>query len=276
MGRGARRFIDDLLAGRQPRSFAASAKDAEEIRTAITLRAAAPQAAEPRPDFVAHLHRRLAAAADAEASHSPESGPQALAGERLAPGGLSTRGPAPRAGAQPPSAGAGRRAGNSWRAGTRRGFVWVTSVAAGAAAVGAAVGAGADRLFSRGGGGAETTAADHVIVPNTATWWTVATSQDLPEGSVRAFDLGAVTGFVERRGGEVRAVSGVCTHQGCQLALDAAVRRLNCPCHRTVFELTGEVAHSQLTSPPRTLPEFEVREVSGVVQVFAPPRSERT
>ncbi|MCK9897322.1 Rieske (2Fe-2S) protein [Frankia sp. AgB32] len=262
MGRGARRFIDDLLAGRRPRSFAASAKDAEEIRTALTLRAAAPRAAEPRPDFVADLHRRLAAAAaaDAEASRSPESGPQALPGS----------------GAQPPSAGAGRRAGNSWPGGTRRGFVWVTSVAAGATAVGAAVGAGADRLFSRGGGGAETTAADHVIVPNTATWWTVATSQDLPEGSVRAFDLGAVTGFVERRGGEVRAVSGVCTHQGCQLALDAAVRRLNCPCHRTVFELTGEVAHSQLKTPPRTLPEFEVREVSGVVQVFAPPGSERT
>ncbi|MCL9798104.1 nucleoside deaminase [Frankia sp. AgKG'84/4] len=44
MGRGARRFIDDLLAGRRPRSFAASAKDAEEIRTAIALRAAAQAA----------------------------------------------------------------------------------------------------------------------------------------------------------------------------------------------------------------------------------------
>lgn len=70
----------------------------------------------------------------------------------------------------------------------------------------------------------------------------------------------------------MRAVSGVCTHQGCHLALDPAARWLRCPCHRTVFAVTGEVVHSELPTPPQTLPKLVVREVDGVVQVFAPPR----
>jgi nitrite reductase/ring-hydroxylating ferredoxin subunit len=143
---------------------------------------------------------------------------------------------------------------------------------AGAATAGGAVGAGVDRLLS-GGNRSGRNGTERVLVPNSATWWTVATTRDLPEGGVRAFDLGTVIGFVQRSGGQVSALSGVCTHQGCRLALDAAVRQLTCPCHRTVFGLSGEVVHSQLRTPPRTLPEIEVREVSGVIQVLAPPRS---
>jgi Rieske Fe-S protein len=32
---------------------------------------------------------------------------------------------------------------------------------------------------------------------------------------VRPFTAGAVSGFVERVDGQLRAVSGICTHQGC-------------------------------------------------------------
>lgn len=94
---------------------------------------------------------------------------------------------------------------------------------------------------------------------------------ELPEGGLLPFDVGTVVGFVERTGGGLRAVSGVCTHQGCRLALEPASRELACPCHRTVFALTGTVVRSQLRTPPAVLPRLPVREVDGSIQVYAPP-----
>lgn|GEM_PF-542185 len=254
-GRGARRFAEDLLTGHRPRSFTASPEDAEQVRAAITLRAAAPEADTPNPDFVADLHRRLAAAMEAEPAGEPALTPA----------------PEP-ARVDPARAAARRRLGPRWL-GTRRRFVGVGAVTAAAAAAGGVVGAAVDRMLSSGGGRPGVAAADRVLEPVTGTWWTVATTADLPEGGVHAFDLGTVTGFVRRGDGQVAAVSGVCTHQGCRLALDAAARRLNCPCHRTVFNLSGAVVHSQLKTRPRALPQIEVREVSGVIQVLAPPRA---
>src|SRR5260370_1412153 len=58
--RGLRRYIDDLLVGRQPRAFRPDDFEAAQIRTAIDLRAAKPGAAAPRPEFLADLHRQLA------------------------------------------------------------------------------------------------------------------------------------------------------------------------------------------------------------------------
>ena len=93
-------------------------------------------------------------------------------------------------------------------------------------------------------------------------WQTVAASAELPEGAVRPFDLGTVAGFVHRIDGVVRAVSASCTHQGCRLTLDGA-RNLDCPCHTTVFALSGELIRHQLPVAPRSLPSFVTREVDG-------------
>jgi nitrite reductase/ring-hydroxylating ferredoxin subunit len=109
------------------------------------------------------------------------------------------------------------------------------------------------------------------ITPDTGVWRPVVASAELPEGGVRAFDVGTLVGFVERTGGRLRAVSGVCTHQGCRLALEPAARELACPCHRTVFALTGTVVRSQLRTAPAVLPRLPVREIDGSVQVYAPP-----
>ncbi len=62
--RGLQRYVEDLLAGRRPTPFQADEFDAEQVRTAIELRAAAPGADAPRPEFLDDLHRRLAAQAD--------------------------------------------------------------------------------------------------------------------------------------------------------------------------------------------------------------------
>jgi cytochrome b6-f complex iron-sulfur subunit len=146
---------------------------------------------------------------------------------------------------------------------TRRRLVQGASIAASAAAIGA----GVDHVLSR----PPDTGGDETLRPNTGQWRTVVASADLPEGGVQPFDLGTVIGFVARTEGQLGAVSGVCTHLGCRLALNAAARRLDCPCHNASFALGGQLLHYQLAVPPRPLPHLQVREVDGTVQVFAPP-----
>jgi nitrite reductase/ring-hydroxylating ferredoxin subunit len=234
-GRGLRRHLDDLLAGRRPRPFRPTPAEADELRVAIALRAARPGADEPREGFVDELHARLAAELGA---------------------GAAAVAPAPDA--PEPTAGDG----HPRSIGRRRLLVQGAGLAAASAAVGAAVGHALT-------GPEEAPDGSRTITPTDGVWHTVAATTELPEGAVRAFDLGAVAGFVHRVDGVVRAVSGSCTHQGCRLALDAA-RNLDCPCHTTVFALSGDLIRHQLPVAPRPLPTFATREADGAVQVYAP------
>jgi nitrite reductase/ring-hydroxylating ferredoxin subunit len=134
------------------------------------------------------------------------------------------------------------------------------------AAAGLAVGAVAARAAST-----PADVAEGPLVPNDGTWTRVAASTDLPDGGVRGFDVDGVTGFVRRDGGQVAAVSGICTHQGCALRLDAPARELRCPCHRTSFAVNGTLVSHQLPTPPRALPTLSVREADGGIEVLAPP-----
>jgi nitrite reductase/ring-hydroxylating ferredoxin subunit len=108
------------------------------------------------------------------------------------------------------------------------------------------------------------------LEPNSGTWRTVGASADLPDGGALAFDLGSVNGFVHRTDTKLEAVSGVCTHQGCKLWLDAPESKLRCPCHTTSFSLEGQTLTHQLPIAPAPLPKFHVREINGVIEVFAP------
>jgi cytochrome b6-f complex iron-sulfur subunit len=149
----------------------------------------------------------------------------------------------------------------------RRRFVQLTGAAA--AAVG--VGAVADHLITSAVVADQPSTTDEQrLVPDHGVWQTVADSTALPEGGVLRFDLGTVTGFVRRANGKVGAVSGACTHLGCQLNLAPSRQQLNCPCHGASFAVTGAVLNHRLpvTLPP--LPEFSVREQDGLVQVLAP------
>ncbi|MFI9387675.1 ubiquinol-cytochrome c reductase iron-sulfur subunit [Kutzneria sp. NPDC052558] len=148
--------------------------------------------------------------------------------------------------------------------GNRRRFV----TAAAAAAAAAAAGAGIDHLLV---GATAAAPQKQNLVPDNGEWRAVVASADLPDGSVRPFDLGAVTGFLRRSGGEVSAVSAICTHLGCRLRLDAPERKLNCPCHRTSFNVDGTLAEHELPIAPPPLPDLLVRESSGRVEVFVPP-----
>src|SRR5579875_1152603 len=108
------------------------------------------------------------------------------------------------------------------------------------------------------------------LTPHAGQWMRVAASSEVPDGLMRPFDLGSVTGFVRRVDGKPQAVSGVCTHQGCRLWFDAPDDRLRCPCHSTSFSPTGQVLTHQLPIAPKPLPTLMVREHDGVIEVFAP------
>jgi nitrite reductase/ring-hydroxylating ferredoxin subunit len=152
--------------------------------------------------------------------------------------------------------------------GTRRQVVIGTGLAAASAAAGIVVGR---NLLAPSRGPAEKAAPTQgVLEPNAGTWHAVGASADLPTGGALAFDLGSVNGFVHRADTALEAVSGVCTHQGCKLWLDAPEARLRCPCHSTSFSLEGETLTHQLPTAPASLPKFEVRENNGQIQVFAP------
>ena len=72
-------------------------------------------------------------------------------------------------------------------------------------------------------------------------------SRTLPPGSAARFSTAAFDGFVVNDGGEVRALSSVCTHMGCTLHYRPEWQDLRCPCHGASFDLAGRLANGRRT-----------------------------
>jgi nitrite reductase/ring-hydroxylating ferredoxin subunit len=227
--RTVRRFVEGLLRGQRTEPARPDDFEAEQMKTAIELRAARLGSDAPREEFVTDLHRRIA-------GEMSEDQP-AVSHPRWAP--------------------------------RRREVVIGGSVAAASAAAGLVVG----RNLLAPTVTQQATPVQGELEPNKGTWQAVGASADLPEGGALAFDLGSVNGFVHRTDAKLDAVSGVCTHQGCKLWLDAPEGRLRCPCHSTSFSLEGTNVTHQLPAAPPPLPRFRVREINGVIEVFAPTKS---
>ncbi|WP_313862891.1 Rieske (2Fe-2S) protein [Mycobacterium sp.] len=151
---------------------------------------------------------------------------------------------------------------------TRRQVLVGTSAAAGIAAAAVSV----DRLVvATKDTASDTAAADtgREMTPDDGMWHRVAASSDVPaDADMHPFEVGAVVGFVRRVNGRAEAVSGICTHQGCRLWFDRPDDRLRCPCHSTSFSPAGEVLSHQLSISPTPLPQLQVRENDGAIEVF--------
>lgn len=95
---------------------------------------------------------------------------------------------------------------------------------------------------------------------------------DFVPGSVTPFPAGRFY-LVRLEDGGFLAVHRECTHLGCTVPWRAESRRFECPCHASVFDITGEV----LSPPaPRPLDLLEVRIENGVVKVDPGRRLRRT
>jgi nitrite reductase/ring-hydroxylating ferredoxin subunit len=219
--------VEGLLGGQRTERARPDDFEAEQMKTAIELRAARLGSDAPREEFVTDLHRRLAA--------EMSEGDAAVAHSRWVP--------------------------------RRREVVIGGSVAAASAAAGLLVGR---NLLAPTMTQQVSPPVQGELEPNAGTWRAVGASADLPDGGALAFELGSVNGFVRRTDTKLEAVSGVCTHQGCKLWLDAPENRLRCPCHSTSFSLEGTNVTHQLPVAPPPLPRFRVRVIRGVIEIFAP------
>jgi len=106
------------------------------------------------------------------------------------------------------------------------------------------------------------------LVPEHGTWRAVAAVAEVPAGRALRFSSGPIEGVVVNDSGTIKAVSAVCTHQGCLLLLDAAAHRLRCPCHPTVFSVTGKLLSYHLATPPANLPALHARVRDGQIEVL--------
>jgi len=145
---------------------------------------------------------------------------------------------------------------------SRRAVIGGISAAAAAAAAGVIV----DRQFLR----ASTTpkvAASQELVPDEGIWQPVAAANEVAPGQVVRFTTASSVGFVVNDGGQLSAISGVCTHQGCLLRHNEAEGQLDCPCHRAAFSLHGKVLRHQFPEPLPALPQMQVREREGQIEI---------
>ncbi len=111
-------------------------------------------------------------------------------------------------------------------------------------------------------------AGDRNLVPDGASWVDVAAVADLPDGTARRFSTAAFEGVLVNRGGNVEALSAACTHLGCILRVNAADRRLECPCHRAAFGFDGSLLYKVLPQQLPPLPRMMARVREGRIEVF--------
>jgi Rieske Fe-S protein len=203
------------------------------MRAAVELRAAKADASVPSPQFVSDLHDRLRRDLQQSDDLQPPTGDERQA---LRPRRVSRR--------------------------------LVLEGVGMAAAAGVAV--AIDRTVSTSHNQTEPPSAQQRLVPDTGAWQPIGLTASLAQGTVNRFDTAGAVGFVSNDRGTLLAVSGICSHQGCLLQLNQAAQRLDCPCHRAAFALSGRVLFSQLPTPPGPLPRLEVRDHDGRVEVYLP------
>ncbi len=74
------------------------------------------------------------------------------------------------------------------------------------------------------------------------------------EGNIIIINIG--DGFI--------ALSSICTHQGCKVSYDSGSNNLPCPCHGSVFNITGTVLEGPADSP---LKKYEVSQEGDILTI---------
>ena len=147
----------------------------------------------------------------------------------------------------------------------RRAFLTAAGAGAGAVAAGVA-GVVVDRTLLQP---AHEPSASGTLEPASGAWLRVAGADEVT-GRTVSFATPNMVGFVTERAGDLVAVSGACSHQGCLLKLNAAEKRLDCPCHRTSFSSEGRVVFHQLPAAPPPLARLQVRRNGDAIEVLLP------
>jgi cytochrome b6-f complex iron-sulfur subunit len=255
-------YLDALISGGRPSPDHVGSDEAEMARMAAELAAAASVAesraggADPDPAFIEQLRLRMRQADEGiasvqvplplrtEAKRPPAGAPSGLARVRISRRALL-------------QAGAGAAIG----------------LAAGALGIAAVRPAPTQRQL----GG------DSPLVKGDGFWQEVALLANVPPGSAIRFSTASFAGYVVNDGGQIRALSSVCTHMGCTLYYRPDWKDLRCPCHGASFDLKGQLANGRdrwretggyagdATAYPVTLPALvrpEVKVADGSIYVW--------
>lgn len=206
------RYLDALLGdGRPSPSDVGDADEAEMARLAAELAGATPRPGDdPDPAFVDQLRRRMRAADE---------------------GIAAVRTPPP----VRPGSGPTRRMRVTRRQLLQVGLGSAAGLAAGAAGM----------SLLRPAPPAAPPADPGRLEIGDGFWIEVGRLADLPEGNAKRFTTPAFDGFVVNDGGEVRALSSVCSHMSCTLHFRPDWRDLRCPCHGASFDLEGNLANGR-------------------------------
>ncbi|MEW5956867.1 MAG: ubiquinol-cytochrome c reductase iron-sulfur subunit [Chloroflexota bacterium] len=94
-----------------------------------------------------------------------------------------------------------------------------------------------------------------------------ASLEQLADGQALEFTPMGQRIVLLRQEDEVRAVSGICTHLGCQVKWEEDNNRFFCPCHLGVFDEKGQVVSGP---PPGPLQTYQVEVAGGSVYVYVP------
>jgi len=100
-------------------------------------------------------------------------------------------------------------------------------------------------------------------LPNTDTLLTAGKVADFQPASVTAYPQGKFY-LVRLADGGFLALSRQCTHLGCTVPWDEDAGHFACPCHASVFDMTGSVVKSPA---PRALDCFPVAIENNVIRV---------
>ena len=89
-------------------------------------------------------------------------------------------------------------------------------------------------------------------------WFSIAKLSRLSEQATLRFTAGAVEGHLVRRGGEVMALSAICSDLPCTLVWQEKEDNFLCPCHDVLFDAQGEAKLTRRPVPPLTRLDVKV------------------
>jgi Rieske Fe-S protein len=124
------------------------------------------------------------------------------------------------------------------------------------------MGVAAAGVLAACGGGTDTPSGGSSGGSAASSGGALAQVSDIPVGgAISATDAdGKPIFLVQPEAGTVIGLSAICTHQGCTVAVDG--KELKCPCHGSVYDLTGANVSGPAPSP---LPAVDVHVSDGAV-----------
>lgn len=89
--------------------------------------------------------------------------------------------------------------------------------------------------------------------------------KDVPEGGAKFFDYaGSSAVLIKKRGGNLVALSAVCTHLGCIVQWEKDKQEFLCPCHGGLYTADGSVISGP---PPKPLAKLPFTVVNGTITI---------